>query len=227
IADQKQDPARRPLGEGRAPVESLDVANHFIVEARKRLAHREMVAATVPPRLEQPIRWTLLLFALLGAAVVGFAGVIALGRDRVHRAERAAAGAEEALTAELIQQMDRASAVTALAGAASGSVEQRVDEATSSADVPEQLVAVQVLEEEMQRVLQDMPTPLMSERQQIQTSLAQQVRDSRRRIAIAARIWRDANSDWTAACNRGPGRLAVLVGAARPPPGPRRSVPRP
>lgn len=227
VADRAFDPARRPLGEGRALPEDLDVAAHFIEDARVRLARREVAAATVPLRAEAPSRWPLLVAILVVSGLIASFGTLLVGRDRVTSAARDAARAERALTAELLQQIDRASAVEAMVGAGAADVARLRTAATDAPDVPERLVAVGALGREMQRVLQDLPTPTTEERARIHSDLAQQVRDSRLRIDGAARGWRDANGDWMEASERGPGRLAVLTGLAEAPPGPRRTIPRP
>lgn len=227
VADRALDPARRPLGEGRALDERLEVAEHFIDEARARLARREVAAAARPFQQDPPARWPLAVIALVVAGLVGLIGTILVGRERVDQAQRAARVAERALEAELIQQVDRASAVTAFAGPAGGAVEPLRLAAIAAPDVPEQLVSVGALGREMQRVLQDMPSPETQARARLHADLGQQVRDSRTRINASARGWRDANSAWALASDHGPGQLAILLEMAEAPPGPIRSLPRP
>jgi hypothetical protein len=227
VADRALDPARRPLGEGRALNEHLDVAEHFIDDARTRLARREGAARPMPLRPEAPSRWPLLVVALVVAGLVGLLSTVLVGRNRVKQAHRIARRAERALTAELVQQVDRASAVTAFTGPASGAVDALREDAIAAPDVPEQLVAVGALSREMQRVLQDLPSPTTEDQVRLHTDLAQQVRDSRRRIDTTARAWRDANSDWAITSGQGAGRVAVVLDMAEEPQGALHSLPRP
>lgn len=227
VADRALDPARRPLGEGRALNEHIDVAEHFIDDARVRLARRQVAAHTARLRPTLSTRWLLALVALVVAGLLGLLGTLLVGRDHVGRTHRVAQQAEDALSRELLQQVDRASAVSAFAGTASGAVDALRDQAVATPDVPEQLVAVGALSREMQRVLQDLPSPTTEDQVRLHTKLAQQVRDSRQRIATAARAWRDANSDWAIASDQGPGRLAVLFDMAESPPGALHGLPRP
>lgn len=227
VADRAFDPARRPLGEGRAAPENLDVAEHFIEDARARLARREVAAATIPLQPVEPSRWPLVVVAFVAAGFFVSLGGLVVGRDRVESAARDAERAERALTAELLQQIDRASAVVAMADTRAGDVEALRVDAAAAPDVPEKLVATENLGKEMQRVLQDLPAPTAPERARIHSDLAQEVRDSRLRIGTSARRWRDANGEWMARSQRGVGRLAVVVGLAEAPPGPRKNIPRP
>lgn len=227
VADRAFDPARRPLGEGRALDEHLDVAPHFIDEARARISRRDVIALTAPLQPTIPSRWPLILLVLVVAGAVAFLSTLVVGRGRVRDSQRAAQQAERSLTQELLQQVDRASAVSTLAGPASGDVEPLRVIAAAAPDVPEQMVAVGALGREMQRVLQDLPRPATDQRARLHAELAQEVQNSRRRIDSASRMWREANADWNAACERGPGKLAVALDLAEAPPGPLRNVPRP
>ena len=227
VADRAFDPARRPLGEGRAIPEHMDVADHFIEDARNRLARRSRRAATAPLHATRPSRLPMLLVSILLIGIVSVMSALAAGRSRVGGAARIAEQQERTLAAELLQQIDRASAVATVAGPAGHRITAMRENALAATDIPEQLVATKALGQEMEQVLQALPTPLRPERAGIHTELGQQVRESQLRIKTSAREWREANSRWMQTTERGLGRLAVLAGLATAPSGSRNTLPRP
>lgn len=227
IADRAFDPARRPMGEGRALPEHLEVAEHFIADARTRLVQRHLRAAQRSLRPDTPSRLPRLLVAVLLLGFVATLSALGAGRSRVTTAARRAADQEQALHAELVQQIDRASTVATIAGPRRAALDALRQAAEDAPDIPEKLVATETLGREMRQALLDVPPASRPERAALLAELDQQVRESQQRISTSARRWREANGAWTATTERGLGRLATLTGIASAPPGPGDTLPRP
>jgi len=227
IADRAFDPARRPLGEGRALPEHLDVAEHFIADARTRLTQRHLRAAQAERLPAAPSRLPRLLVAALLLGLLAMFSALGAGRSRVTTAARRASEQERALDTELIQQIDRASTVATVAGPRRAAIEALRQAAMDAPDIPEKVVATETLGREMHEALLDVPAASRPERAALLAELDHQVRESQQRIGTSARRWRDANGDWTATTERGLGRLATLAGIAPTPPGPGDTLPRP
>ena len=222
VADRTFDPARRPLGEGRH-LRAHGRGRSLIEDARNRLARRSLRAATAL-LLRRDLPTPMLLVSILLITVSVMSALVA-GRA-VWGAARIAEQQERTLAAELLQQIDRECS-RHRRGPAGHRITAMRENALAATDIPEQLVATKALGQEMEQVLQALPTPLRPERAGIHTELGQQVRESQLRIKTSAREWREANSRWMQTTERGLGRLAVLAGLATAPSGSRNTLPRP
>ena len=219
VADRARDPARRPMGESRAADERLVVSEHFVTEARERVLRRTTAWRISPLGAQPAVSWRRVLRIVAPVFAVSMLTLLVIGWFQVTSASSRALQQEAALVDVLQQQLAIVEPVMHEAPSVRATLVQLHTEARNQQDVTDLLVAVSALGRELSGGLEREPSGRSEQELTKRKRLVNDIRRGQEQVDVSARLWRDANLEWTVAAETLVGRLVVGLGLARGPRG--------